>query len=379
MSDENGEIVVPKISVVSNSGEILARLADPLKPYFKVAPFREAPALIGSLEKFDPDVIIVDQNVRPRGAANLIVEQSSAIMSKVPAIIVVAGKGEEFVVETHHIPGPYRLMNLPLAEGALNDAISKLVSESAERSWDKLAVITGKALKLTVDEYKHIADAIDKDEPFSYGDAAEGCQALSDAVRSGNHHDLLKSVQGHHHYTYVHSLRVATLLTLFGHGLGMKGDDLLTLSTGGILHDTGKLVTPLNILDKPGKLVDDEWPIMQNHVVRSGEILRGQCENVTKGAIIIAEQHHEKLDGSGYPRGLKGKEMNDLARMSTIVDIFGALTDQRSYKPPFPAEKAFAILESMGPALDQNLLMVFKDIFVPGSDMDTSVIADKAG
>ena len=67
------------------------------------------------------------------------------------------------------------------------------------------------------------------------------------------------------------------------------------------------------------------------------------------------------------PAGVKGEELNDLARMSSIVDIFGALTDARSYKPAFPAEKAFAILEDMGPALDQNLLKVFKDIFTPGA------------
>ncbi|MEK9753769.1 MAG: HD domain-containing phosphohydrolase, partial [Rhodospirillaceae bacterium] len=67
---------------------------------------------------------------------------------------------------------------------------------------------------------------------------------------------------------------------------------------------------------------------MQHHVAESS-ILLGKAEHIKKGAQIIAEQHHEKLDGTGYPKGLKGKELNDLARMSSIVDIFGALTDAR--------------------------------------------------
>ena len=137
-----------------------------------------------------------------------------------------------------------------------------------------------------------------------------------------------------------------------------------------MLHDVGKIVTPAQILDKPGKLTEEEWPTMRNHVVRSGELLDAG-DDVTKGARIIAEQHHEKIDGTGYPLGLKGAEMNELARMSSIVDIFGALTDARSYKPAFPADKAFAILEDMGPKIDQNLLAIFRAIFTPGSDVDT--------
>jgi len=167
-------------------------------------------------------------------------------------------------------------------------------------------------------------------------------------------------------------MRVATLLTLFGHGLGMKGDDLLILSTGGLIHDVGKLVTPEQILNKPGKLTEDEWPVMRDHVTRSTELL-GASTDVTKGALIIASQHHEKIDGSGYPHGLKGKELNELARMSVIVDIFGALTDARSYKPSFPQEKAFGILESMQGQIDQDLLKVFRAIFVPGSDVEKHV------
>ena len=219
-------------------------------------------------------------------------------------------------------------------------------------------------------EYQGIAEAISSGEPIQYSSAADSCSPLVEAINEGGHHALLNSIKSHHNYTYVHSMRVATLLTLFGYGIGMRGDDLLVLSTGGLLHDVGKMITPPTILDKPGKLTEEEWPVMRDHVVESGNLLDAG-DDMTKGAKIIAEQHHEKIDGTGYPLGLKGAELNELARMSGIVDIFGALTDELSYKPAFPPAKAFAILESMQTGIDQNLLMLFKDIF--GGDPESGL------
>ncbi len=133
------------------------------------------------------------------------------------------------------------------------------------------------------------------------------------------------------------------------------------LSTGGILHDVGKITMPQTLLNKPGKLDDQEWDVMRNHVVQSNDIIVA-IPNVNPVVRIIAEQHHEKIDGTGYPHGLKGSQLNELARMATIVDIFGALTDKRSYKPAFNTEKAFAILKDMGAGLDQRLVSKFQEV-----------------
>ena len=100
---------------------------------------------------------------------------------------------------------------------------------------------------------------------------------------------------------------------------------------------------------------------MKEHVNNSSAVY-DNTPDITHGIRIIGEQHHEKLDGSGYPKGLKGNELNELARMSAIVDIFGALTDERSYKKAFPPEMAFDILEEMTNQLDQRLVKVFKEV-----------------
>ncbi len=103
---------------------------------------------------------------------------------------------------------------------------------------------------------------------------------------------------------------------------------------------------------------------MKSHVAASVTVLDGN-DSVPKGARIIVEQHHEKLDGGGYPRGLKGAELNELARMAAIVDVFCALTDRRVYKPAMAADKALDIMvKDMGRHLDQHFLKLFKGMML---------------
>ena len=363
---------LPKILVVTQNPQRQAFFEQTLSPYFELAVFRDIEQAMEECARLPRQVIIIDQNGRRDRNCDLFVEYSNQLRDKSPGLIATAGQDISFDIDQQEIEVPALFFNFPILPKALLDGVSRIIGEKAEHVWKELPEAIGRPLTLTVEEYQGISDAIANGEPIDCNSAAESCTPLIDAVGTGGHHDLLKAVQSHHNYTYVHSMRVATLLTLFGHGLGMKGDDLLILSTGGLIHDVGKLVTPEQILNKPGKLTEDEWPVMRDHVTRSTELL-GASTDVTKGALIIASQHHEKIDGSGYPHGLKGKELNELARMSVIVDIFGALTDARSYKPSFPQEKAFGILESMQGQIDQDLLKVFRAIFVPGSDVEKQV------
>jgi HD-GYP domain-containing protein (c-di-GMP phosphodiesterase class II) len=369
MNEATG-ITVPTVFVVAHDPKHRGEMEGLLARHYSVTAFDDIHAVIGALESQSPDVVVIENDMPPRGGVRMLVTQAGGLPNP-PGFLVTANKGEGLNVSFADGPIAGRYLTWPFSGRVLIDQISQLINQSAEQGWESLPEVQSRPLKMTVEEYQKVADSIAAGEPIDYTSASESCSPLIDATKNGAAHALLKSVQSHHDYTYVHSTRVATLLTMFGYGLGMKGDNLLILSTGGLLHDVGKLVTPPEILGKPGKLDDQEWPIMQNHVVESG-ILLGNSEDIVKGAQIIAEQHHEKIDGTGYPHGLKGSEMNNLARMSSIVDIFGALTDARSYKPAFSAEKSFAILEDMGPSLDQNLLKVFKDIFHSDSEAEAA-------
>lgn len=356
------QIKVPAVFVVSHDPEVLAGLEQVLKGHYEVTVFKDGTAALDAAAKAPPSVIVVDESIKPKGGAEFLASRRKTSETRDIPCVLTGRTGrrlnEKFMVED--LDG---YANWPIRNpDEIREEIGRMVSRAVEDKWEKLPTVERKALKMTVEQYQGISDAIQSGEPIDYDDAKESCLPLVDAVKSNSHHQLLQAVQGHHNYTYVHSMRVATLLTLFGSGIGASQTDMEILATGGLLHDVGKIVTPQEILNKPGKLDDNEWPIMQNHVVESDHLLHASPE-VKKGAIIIAAQHHEKLDGSGYPHGLKGAELNELARMSAICDIFGALTDERSYKPPFPSEKAFAILESMDKGIDQKLLKVFRNIF----------------
>lgn len=249
----------------------------------------------------------------------------------------------------------------PITSRQLFNCLGENMNQAIEKSWEKLPPLQSAALRDTVAQFQDISRAIETGAPLDMAESKKSCEPLLESVTAKQYRGILDNIQGHHNYTYVHSVRVATFLSVFGDAIGMKGDDLMTLTTGGLLHDVGKMATPPDILNKKGKLNDEEWGVMVGHVNHSKTVLE-RTPDVTKGITIIAEQHHEKLDGSGYPLGLKGAQLNDLARMSTIVDIFGALTDERSYKPAMEADRAFEILQDMGPKLDQPLVRVFRDV-----------------
>lgn len=337
-------------------------LTGALAQHFDLSVFDDTQEAREAMATIKPDVVLAEADMLRTSHLDWLVRPSGSPAAKSPALIFISKKDEDLSDLLSVFGKTSRFLRWPISSRALIETISDQISQMAESTWDDLPEIERKPLKMTIEGYQVIAAHIEKGEPIDYDAAAASCAPLLEAINGKAHHAILKSVQSHHNYTYVHSMRVATLLTLFGYGIGIDGNDLLVLSTGGLLHDVGKLVTPSAILNKPGKLSDEEWLVMREHVVHSG-VLLDNGNAMAKGVHIIAKQHHEKLDGTGYPNGLKGRELNELARMSAITDIFGALTDQRTYKPAFTAEKAFEILQSMGRAIDQNLLRIFRSIF----------------
>jgi HD-GYP domain-containing protein (c-di-GMP phosphodiesterase class II) len=121
---------------------------------------------------------------------------------------------------------------------------------------------------------------------------------------------------------------------------------------------------PHEVLNKPGRLNPAEFEVMKGHVAASATYLQG-CPDLPKGIGIIAAQHHEKLDGTGYPFGLTGSKLNRLARMASIIDVFTALTDRRVYKPEMDAEAALKLMaDDMTSHLDVKLLGLFRQMLL---------------
>ena len=255
------------------------------------------------------------------------------------------------------------LVERPFSRSSFHNALSAGINSGIETKWESIEPIQQAALKSTLTSFNSIADLVADGKPIPYEDVRDNCTSLVEAVQNNNFKDILAGVSQHDNYTYVHSLRVATFLTMFGNTLGIKGDDLLTLSSGGLLHDVGKMHIPHEVLNKPGKLTDEEFMVMKSHVNCTMDVLAETTE-LPKGVLIIAGQHHEKLDGTGYPHGIAGANVGELTRMATIIDIFSAITDRRVYKDPVPPEQALKIMVNMKDQLDQSLLSVFRGMLL---------------
>lgn len=144
-------------------------------------------------------------------------------------------------------------------------------------------------------------------------------------------------------YLMEHSMNVAILLANFGRYLALERSVLKELTLGGLLHDVGKIMTPDEVLNKPGKLTDEEFTVMRQHVVHSHDIL-SNTPGITATMLEVAANHHERLDGTGYPCHLKGDQLSLYTRMSGIVDVYDAVTADRVYKQGMQPTQAFRIL-----------------------------------
>ena len=159
-------------------------------------------------------------------------------------------------------------------------------------------------------------------------------------------------------YLLEHSLNVAILLANFAKHLGMTDNEVNELSYAGFLHDLGKIMIPDEILHKPGRLTDEEMDIMKGHVQHGVDHLLET--DIQPHLIQAVAEHHERLDGLGYPQGKKGDEISMAGRMLAIADMYDALTADRVYKSGMSSQKAFSILMSEAPTrLDMYLVQQF--------------------
>ncbi|MEW6983406.1 HD domain-containing phosphohydrolase [Colwelliaceae bacterium 6471] len=154
-----------------------------------------------------------------------------------------------------------------------------------------------------------------------------------------------------------HVKRVALYCELLAQLAGLSTEEVKTLKLASPLHDVGKISIPDAILHKPGKLNEEEWEIMKTHASIGAELLEDSNLFLLKTASIVAGSHHEKWDGTGYPKGLAGEDIHIYGRITALADVFDALANKRCYKPAWSMEKLLAhIEEQSGKHFDPTLV-----------------------
>lgn len=195
-------------------------------------------------------------------------------------------------------------------------------------------------------------------------------ECVSSILRAPDTMMWLSKIRKKDDYTAEHSLNVGILAITFGRHLGASEEDLNKLGFAGMLHDVGKMRTPLEVLNKEGSLSNEEYDIMKTHAQHGRDILMAH-KTIDHGAVDVAYAHHEALDGSGYPRNIKASGITDFTRIITLCDVYDAITSDRVYKSGRSSLVALKTLyNNRGTKFDDKLVTEFIScigLYPPGS------------
>ncbi len=235
----------------------------------------------------------------------------------------------------------------------LESNLKNILSDEKIKPKEKAQIVYGTATNMLQDVFKEPRfKNIERSKTFAYN-------MVDYILRDGRAAYNLLKITSHDYYTYTHSVNVATIGSLFAKSLGLSEKDMKTFCTGMLLHDLGKTKIRSDILNKTGALTDSEFEEVKRHPEIGVTVLResGECLNEEYSIIM---QHHENCDGSGYPFGLKKEEIHSSSRIVRIIDIYDALTTQRSYSAPQkPFDSLKIMRDEMYNAVDPAMLKSF--------------------
>ena len=219
----------------------------------------------------------------------------------------------------------------------LEDNFQHIISDPNIPPVERTKIVHGAATNLVKDLFNDPASgSVERTKAFAHN-------MVDYVIKDSKAAESLLKIAVHEYYTYTHSVNVAAVGTLFGQELGLGVKDLKGLCAGILLHDVGKTRISTDILNKKGKLTKEEFDIIKKHPEYGAEVLE-ETGVEFKEERIVTLQHHENDDGSGYPYGLKKDEIHPCGKIARVIDVYDALTADRSYKD---ALRPFAALTEM--------------------------------
>lgn len=264
---------------------------------------------------------------------------------------------EEFPRALSTIRIPVAMLALYLAMGLLwilvsDRVVNALFQDDATQSWVQtgkgiaFVLVTASVMTIAIATYVRSSNRIRRDLEDAWDETILGWALAMDARES----NLAQ-----------HSQRVADLMLVLARHMGVPDDQLRTLYRGALLHDIGKLGVPEDVLNFPGELNEHQWTLIKKHPDHAVRMLKPIT--FLGDAMDIPQSHHEKWDGSGYPRGLSGTDIPLWARMFAVIDVYDAVTSKRSYHDGASHERAVAIIRAeSGSHFDPDVVLAFEEM-----------------
>lgn len=301
-----------------------------------------------SVRKLQPDMII-NQAIKDRLGRTLIARGAKLEDYQIKALQNMGVNGV-YIREGEEDP----------EEEKKEPEIPKPIQEKIE----KLKVEDKAKVRLTESVKKRVSEGIQ----YLYNNVeSENFTAAADSIAG----ELMKSIEENDaiavdigmlkvsdEYTFKHSVDVATIGMVVANKYGMDKKKVHDIGIAGLLHDIGKSRIPNEVLNKPGKLTDEEFAIMKQHPVYGYHILT-EKKNVSKEIMEGVLEHHEKINGKGYPMGLTGEKIHPYAKVISVADIYDALVTERPYKKPMTQRDAVELIMTMTGELDIDVMKSF--------------------
>lgn len=296
--------------------------------------------------------MVIDQSVEDRMGRNLVVKGSVL---------------DDYIIESLLKLG---VMSVYIQDGEYDpDDLDKLLSPIAKKNVERLRTEDRSKVKLTDSVRKRVSEGIQ----YIYSNADSNELASTTDLLASNLLDVIDSndaiaidineLKTSDEYTFKHSVDVATIGMILAKQLNLSKKEIYEIGVSGLLHDIGKTKIPLEILNKPGKLEDSEFAIMKQHSVYGYRMVKDKPE--FNNAISLGVlQHHEKINGSGYPLGFDDKKICSYAKILSVADIYDALVTERPYKAAYSQRDAVEMIMSMTSELDMDAMKAFLESMI---------------
>lgn len=237
------------------------------------------------------------------------------------------------------------MQEAPLRKVKMADVVQETTRENAIERMSQTFSSVEQSGQLDIKELQKIADSI-----------------MMDVIDRPENLLQLTDIRLHDKYTFAHSVNVAIISAMIGRLLKIPKEELSLLTLGGLLHDLGKIKISSEILNKNGRLNDEEFTAIKHHPEEGARRIREMADMLPKPEILarIAEEHHERLDGSGYPHNKRSEEIHSFSKIVAIADVYDALTSERSYKRPYTPSVTRNIMVNLSKGhFDESLIKLF--------------------
>jgi putative nucleotidyltransferase with HDIG domain len=343
------------VHVLADTSDKLTGLCSILEERFAVAGERlDAQAKLSQV----PSAVVVRADLREVGNIAAIKKRAGKLAKAKKRIFLLEHSSHVGISQAYALGATLVLpgtINRPRLLAALSDPADLSSVSSSETAQSDNAVETAATAIASMFTAVTLGQSLDVDGTKEAG------RQIADRITERGLSEWLTTVRRHHEGTYQHCLLVTGVAIDFGLSLGVGRADLERLYSAAMFHDIGKAQIPPAILDKPGRLDDEERALIKTHPTAGYEFLRGH-DGISPEILDAVRHHHEYLDGSGYPDALCAESIGDIVRILTISDIFAALIEHRHYKPTMPRAEAYDILRGMSGKLEKALVNSFKPV-----------------